>query len=370
MDALEVSKKVSFEGLNETQKKIADALNWLNLEDKLKNFLLIEQGKQRREEYVSGHPYWLTIDPANFCTLKCPFCPTGQSRGSRTKGILSWDNFKKVLDELGRYLIHIDFCNWGEPLLNKDIYKMVKLAKQCNIDTKIDSNLNRLSEKDAEDMILSGLDKLIVSLDGTTPETYSKYRIGGDFSKVMAHLKLLLKKRKELGKSSPYISWQFLVFRHNEHEIEEVKRIGKDIGVDHIGITKAFIGNKDWIPLNEEYSNYKREEIQDDLTSQYFKPPQDRICNWPWEAITINPNGSVSVCCSVEDEKDDFGNIFESSFKEIWNNDKYRQARRFIKDKVKSEKGNNNICIKCKHLGLINLDILSCHSFFSHPPNV
>lgn len=369
MDALQISKEMFYEGLNESQKKIADALSRLNLEDKLKNFLLIEKEKQQREECISGYPYWLTIDPANFCTLRCPFCPTGQGRGSRAKGVLSWDNFKRVMDELGTYLIHIDFCNWGEPLLNKDIYKMVKYAKQYDIDTKIDSNFNHFSEKDAEEMILSGLDKLIVSLDGTTPETYSKYRIGGDFHKVMAHLKVLVKKRKEMDKSNPYISWQFLVFRHNEHEIEEVKRIGKDIGVDHIGITKAFIGNKDWIPLNEEYSNYKKEEIKDDFTSQYFNLPLDRICNWPWEAITINPNGSVSVCCSVEDEKDDFGNIFKTSFQDIWNNDKYRQARRFIKDRIKPEKEVSNICIGCRHLGLINLDILSCHSFFSYCHN-
>jgi radical SAM protein with 4Fe4S-binding SPASM domain len=365
MDVLQISKKMFHESLNETQIKIADELARLNLKDKLDNFLLIEQEKQRREERVSGRPYWLTIDPANFCTLRCPFCPTGQGRGSRAKGILSWDNFKKVMDELGSCLIHIDFCNWGEPLLNKDIYRMVKYAKQYGIDTKIDSNLNHFSEKSAEDMIMSGLDKLIVSIDGITQQTYSKYRVGGDFNKIMTHLKLLLKKRKELGKSIPYISWQFLVFRHNEHEIEEVKRMGKDMGVDHIGITKAFIGDKDWIPLNEEYSHYQKEKVEGEFTSQYFRPPQDRICNWPWEAIVINPNGSVSACCSVEDEKDDFGNIFENSFREIWNSEKYITARRYIKNEKIIGNPGTNICIGCKHLGLTNLNILSCHSLFN-----
>jgi len=76
-------------------------------------------------------------------------------------------------------------------------------------------------------------------------------------------------------------------------------------------------------------------------------------------------DGSVSACCSVEDEKDDFGNIFENSFRDIWNNAKYRIARRYIKDKKTLDIKDNNICIECKHLGLINLDILSCHSFFS-----
>ena len=175
----------------------------------------------------------------------------------------------------------------------------------------------------------------------------------------------MLKKKKELKRSNPYISWQFLVFRHNEHEIEEVKRMGNDLGVEHVGITKAFIGNKDWIPLNEEYSQYRKEEIDNGYTADCFKTLQEAaVCYWPWEAIVINPNGSISPCCSVEDEKDDFGNIFQQSFTEIWNNEKYRMARRYIKEKKIIQASDNNICINCKQLGMINLDILSCHSLF------
>jgi len=348
---------------NEKQKKIIEALSRLNLKQKIENFILIEKQKLNREEYILGYPYWLTIDPTNFCTLKCPFCPTGQGRNSRPKMMLSLDNFKRIIDELGPYLIHIDFCNWGEPLLNKQIYQMIKSAKQYHIDTKIDSNLNQFSEQDAENLILSGLDKLIVSIDGATPETYSKYRVGGNFNRVMDNLKLLVEKKRHFNKIYPYICWQFLVFRHNEHEIEKVKRIGRDLGVD-VGITKAFIGNKDWIPLNEDYSHYRREEINNEYTYEHFKPPQEAMCNWPWEAVVINPNGSVSPCCSVEDEKDDFGNIFQQPFMEIWNNEKYRMARKYIKDKKIIQSKDDNICIHCRQLGLINLDVFSCHSFF------
>lgn len=347
------------------QKKIIQVLNYINLTEKADNYKLIEKQKLNREEYVQGYPYWLTVDPTNFCTLKCPFCPTGQGRNSRPKTMLTLDNFKRIIDELGPYLIHIDFCNWGEPLLNNQIYEMVRYAKQYNIDTKIDSNLNQFDEQDAERMITVGLDKIIVSIDGITPETYSKYRVGGDFNKAMNNLELLLKKKRQLNKSNPYISWQFLVFRHNEHEIEEVERIGNYLGVDHVGITKAFIGDKDWIPQNSEYSHYQMEGIKSNYTSGHFKKAQEAKCNWPWEALVINPNGSVSPCCAVEDEKDDFGNIFEQPFREIWNNEKYRRARNYIKDKKIIQDRNNNICVNCQQLGLINLDILSCHSFFN-----
>ncbi len=205
---------------------------------------------------------------------------------------------------------------------------------------------------------------MIVSIDGATAETYSKYRVGGDFNRVIDNLKLLLEKKGQFNRIYPYICWQFLVFRHNEHEIEKVKEIGRDLGVD-VGITKAFIGNSDWIPRNPDYSHYQKEEINNDYTSEHFKRPQEAICNWLWEAIVINPNGSVSPCCSVEDEKDDFGNIFQQPFREIWDNEKYRMARRYIRDKIKA-KEENNICIGCRHLGLINLDISSCHTLFNH----
>ena len=350
-------------GLSDTAKKIVGALTRQGLKEKIENFLLIEHEKQERGEFVSGYPYWLTVDPTNFCTLKCPFCPTGQSRGSRAKGMLALDDFKKIMDELGRYLLHIDFCNWGEPLLNKDIYKMVKYAKGYGIDTKIDSNFNHFSDKDAEDMILSGLDKLIVSIDGASQQTYSKYRIGGDFNKVIDNLKLLIKKKREFNKASPYIIWQFLVFRHNEHEIEDVKKIGAALGVDNVGITRAFIGDKDWIPLHDKYSHYQKEEINMVKTFEYFKDSLGTMCNWPWEAVVINPNGSVSVCCSVEDESDDYANIFKTPFREIWNGDKYMLARKFIKNRQRSGEEKSNICFGCKHAGLINLDILTCHMF-------
>ena len=351
----------------EKQKKIIDILYMHRYYHKLTNYIQLEEEKRNRSEYVHAYPYWLVIDPTNFCTLKCPFCPTGQGRNSRTKTMMSFENFRKVLDELGPYLIHIDFCNWGEPLLNREIYDMISYTKRFNIDTKVDTHLNHFNEEDAEKMIRSGLDKVIVSIDGVTPETYSKYRVGGDFDKAMNNLKLLLKKKNEMKSFTPYISWQFLVFRHNEHEIKQVKSIGRHLGVDHVGITKAFIGDRDWLPLNEEYSHYKREEMvqqQGARTDKFFRTSHDMTCNWLWEAMVVNSNGSVSPCCSIEYEKNDFGNIFKQPFKEIWNNETYQVSRRYIKDRKVPDNGGNNVCIGCAYLGLTNFDILSCHSLF------
>lgn len=350
---------------NDKQTSMARALYSHGLWDKLSNYILADVQKARQESILLGYPYWLVIDPCNQCNLSCPFCPTGQKRQARAKGKLKLDDFKLILDKLGPYLIHIDLVNWGEPLLNNHIYEMIKYAKQFHADIKIDSNLTYLGEEAAKKLILSGLDKIVVSIDGITQQTYSKYRRGGNFKVAMDNLKLLLQKRKELGSQKPYITWQFLVFKHNEHEIDFVRTIGEKLGVDHVGITKAFIGDKNWIPANPEYSNYKKEEIKKkDLTFDYFKEADRPFCNWPWEAIAVNTNGSVSACCSVEDEEDDFGNFFDQPFEELWNNQRYKEARDYIRDKKQNKSLDKNICVGCRHLGLINVDILSCHSFF------
>lgn len=362
-NGVDLAKICSDFKLSDKHSSMVRALYSHGLWEKLSNLILVEAQKARRESFLYGYPYWLIIDPCNLCNLSCPFCPTGQKRGSRPKGKLTLDDFKAIMDKLGPYAIHVDLVNWGEPFLNDELPEMVRYAKQFHADVKIDSNLNIFSEETARKLISGGLDKIVVSIDGITQETYAKYRRGGNFKVAMDHLKLLLKIRKEIRSKKPYITWQFLVFKHNEHEVEHVKNIGAKLGVDHVGITKAFIGDKAWIPSNPEYSNYNKEEIKGDLTYEHFKK-EHSFCNWPWEAIAFNTNASVSSCCSVEDAKDDFGAFFDQPFEELWNSARFVSARQHIAQTAMADGSSGNICLRCKHAGLINIDILSCHSFF------
>ena len=361
---VDLQKIVSDFQFNEKQKSMCQALYSHGLWHKLSNYIVADVQKARKEEVLFGYPYWLVIDPCNYCNLSCPFCPTGQKRGVRSKNQLSLKDFKAVIDKLGPYLIHVDLVNWGEPFLNSNVFEMIKYAKQYRADVKIDTNMNHLDEKGIETLILSGLDKIVVSIDGLSQETYGKYRVGGEFSLAMNNLKLLIKKRKELKSAMPYITWQFLVFRHNEHEVEEAVKLGRQMGVDHVGVTKAFIGDKNWIPQDAKYSNYKLAEIKGELTYNHFKSESNVFCNWPWEAVAVNSNSWVSPCCSVEEEKDDFGNFLAQPFEDLWNSAKFLEARKYIKDKKQGLSAGSNICVGCRHLGLINIDILSCHSFF------
>ena len=361
--------KICYSSLDDSQRKVIDALSRKDLKQKINNYLLVEHQKKERSEYIEGYPYWLTIDPTNICNLKCPFCPTGQGRNSRPKAMLPLDKFKWLMEELGPYLIHIDFCNWGEPLLNKDLFEMIKLAKRYRINTKIDSNFTVLDEGGIDKLLESGIDNIKVSIDGISPETYAKYRVGGDYNVAITNLKLLLDKKRRLRLTLPKIEWQFLVFRHNEHEIEIVRKMAASLGVDKLGITKAFIGDKDWMPTDPNNSIYDLKKLLNseesaELTSDFFKP-NSRMCNWLWEALVVNANGSVSPCCSVENECDDFGNIFDSGVRKTWNNPDFLSARRFIKSNLQTAVDSiRNICYGCKHTGMINIDLLSCDTLF------
>jgi len=313
---------------------------------KIWNYKLVEYQKKKKTSIVFGYPYWLTVDPSSRCNLKCVFCPTGQDRNSRVKTILSLENFTRIIDKFGPYLFHADFCNWGEPLLNNDLPKMVSYAKKYGISTKVDTNLSmKLSEDYARELIRSGLDRMNISLDGASQKTYEVYRRGGDFDIVKGNIRLLSALKKELGAASPHLHWQFLVFKHNEHEIDKAKDMLKEIGADSIGFTAPFC-SPDWVSSIESYNNYI---VKNDGVS--FKAP-DGTCGWLWDAITVNADGSVSPCCSVEDEKDDFDNIFAKPFWMLWNGKKFRQARKHIASRQGPKK--DNICTRCDHIGASN----------------
>ncbi len=134
-------------------------------------------------------PASLTICPGNVCNLNCVLCPTGQNDGGRKKGLLSLELFKKVMDECGPYLWEVDLYNWGEPFLNRKLFEMVRYSKIYKVKVGISTNLNHFNDTICSELVLSGVDKVIVSLDGASQESVSQYQVGSDFSKVMANIK-------------------------------------------------------------------------------------------------------------------------------------------------------------------------------------
>jgi radical SAM protein with 4Fe4S-binding SPASM domain len=322
----------------------------------------------KQKDQVIGYPTHLFMDITNICNLRCPLCPTGVGTPGRKKGAMSLETFKRIINEMHRYLISIDLFNWGEPLLNKHVYDMIRYAHKHHIVTSISTNFNYFPEKSAEDLISSGLDFLILSIDGASQETYKQYRVGGDFQKVMNNISILTDKRRKLGKNNPFICWQFLVMRHNEHEVEIAKKTAHDLGVDDIDIGHAFLpvntrqNANQWLPKNPAYHRYNVQELEkiwhaqenqqahapsnpthEHAVTEDFKR---RInCKWLWTQTTINWDGSISPCCAIFDPSDDFGTLSGTRFRKVWNNEKYRASRRFS---AKGETGEiKTVCMRC-----------------------
>lgn len=325
---------------------------------RLLNLIIIEIQKRLRNSYIFGYPRYLVIEATNYCNLKCPLCPTGQGVKSRAKGKMSLENFKKIIDRLGPYLYSIRLENWGEPLLNEAVYDMISYAHKKKINTSFNTNLTFLDPSDAERLVLSGLNHIKISLDGASTETYSQYRIGGDFERVVGNIKTLVQKKKDLNRRHPFIELQFIVMKHNEQEMDKMRALSKSLGVDSLLIenmrpdmreelfssdTLSIEKYRKWLPKNEEYSLFDYKGMT--------RKQKKRFCNYLWTTAVINWDGSVVPCCSVYDEKYDFGNIFAEDFARIWNGPKYRASRAMIRQKKKSKI--DTVCINCLKYGII-----------------
>jgi len=310
----------------------------------LLNFLLSKLSKKLKLISVKGHPSTLMIEPTNTCNLKCPLCPTGCGQIKREKGFLTFQNFKKVIDDSGDYIFHLRLWNWGEPLLNKDIFKMISYAKSKKIFVNLSTNSNFIDDKTSRELINSGLDELIISLDGASEETYNLYRKGGNFQKIINSIQLLIQERKKLNKKTPFVKLQFIIMKHNEHEIKEIQKLSRVLGVDElvfktVGIMDYFSKEdiKKYLPSNPEYSRYSYGETIS---------PNIKVKNWCdslWDEMVINWDGSVVPCCFDMNNSLVLGNVLNTSVKTIWNSKLYKKLRKTILTK----KSSIPICKNC-----------------------
>src|ERR1051326_6171883 len=150
-----------------------------------------------------GKPISVSIEPTTSCNLRCPECPSGLRSFTRATGMLEEIFFRKMIDDLSQQLLYLIFYFQGEPYLNPDFLEMVRYASQKKIYTATSTNAHYLDDKNSRTTIESGLDRLIISIDGTTQEVYKQYRIGGNLEKVIQGAKNIVKWKKELNSTKP-----------------------------------------------------------------------------------------------------------------------------------------------------------------------
>jgi len=251
--------------------------------------------------------------------------------------------FEKIIVQLKNHLHSLTFYFQGEPYLNPDFLSMVAFANKHRIYTITSTNAHYLTEENARRTIESGLDKLTISVDGITQEVYSNYRIGGQLNKVIEGTKEILKQKKFMNSRTPHVVWQFVVFKTNEHQIDAVKKLGKELGVDEVKIKTAqiydFENSSDLIPEKEQYSRYRKTEngqfeIRNKLLNQCWRM---------WQGCVITWDGKIVPCCFDKDAKYQLGNLQSDSFKSVWHSPAYDQFRRSV---LKSRK-QIDICNNC-----------------------
>jgi len=284
-----------------------------------------------KKPVVFNYPVVLTIEPTNVCNLRCPQCPSGAGILTREKGFLKLENFKKTIDELRQFVIEILLYFQGEPLLNNEIYSMIDYAKKAGIYTTVNTNGNfDKPDETAVALVESGLEKIIISLDGVTEKTYNEYRKNGDFNKVITGIREIVKRKKSTGRTKPRVILQFLVMKHNEHEIDDFKKLSGNLGCDGYSIKTVQIyeglSNKEFLPSKEKYSRYRKNVIGMKARSSI-----KNRCKRVWFTIVITWDGRFVPCCFDKDADYSFGNVFgDGSSLVLWKSQRIQAFRKMI----------------------------------------
>ena len=313
--------------LNENIRFIRKSFRIPRLINAIKVYLSYFLSLAFRKAVYWGSPPIVMIEPTNICNLKCPLCPTGNNTLKRSKGYMSFEVFRKIIDEIHSTAFMVVLWNQGEPYLNKDFSKMVKYASDRGLFTLVSTNGN--IDFDAEEIVNSGLDSMIVSLDGTTQETYNKYRINGKLDKVIKGVKEIVAAKKKLNKKSPLLRWQFMVMKHNEHEIEEIKKMASELGVDNLELKSVQIYSKEdvqtFLPENPKYRRYK---VNGDNFELKFGIKNR--CRRIWTNAVVNWDGEVAICCFDKDGDFKVGNVKDSTLTQLWKNQNIMKVRNRI----------------------------------------
>ncbi len=274
-----------------------------------------------------GVPISITFEPTTSCNLRCPECPSGKREFTRPTGMLQNNFFKITIDELYKDISYLIFYFQGEPFLNPQFLEMVNYASSKNIYTATSTNAHYLNDEIARKTVESGLDRLIISIDGTTQETYEQYRIGGDLSKVIEGTENIIKWKKELRSTTPHVIFQFLVVKPNEHQIKDVEALAKKHGVDEVRFKTAqmydYVNGNSLIPSIEKYARYQK---QNDGTYA-IKNNMLNHCWRLWHSTVITWDGLVVPCCFDKDAKHQLGDLKNTSFKQLWKGVEYTNFR-------------------------------------------
>ena len=281
-------------------------------------------------------PMRVRIDASTVCQLNCRSCPNaaGEIYNNIGSGFFKFEDFKKIIDD-NVWICDVELSNWGEIFLNPDLLKIIKYAHEKNVVLRADNgvNLNTVSDEVLEALVKYRVNSMTCSIDGARQETYSIYRRNGNLEKVIEHIKRINHYKSRYKSEFPLLTWQFVAFGHNTHEIVTARKMAKDLKMnfslrlswdDLYTRTFSPVQDKDLLRKESGLGVSSREEYLEKTGKDYI----EETCLHLWKQPQINFDGRV-LGCSVN-YRGDYGNIFKDGLIECLNNEKINYARQML----------------------------------------
>ena len=280
---------------------------------------------------IFHRPLFVSVEPSAVCQLRCPECPVGRHNNGMTKSrdyekMMSHAVWEQVLVETAQWACTMQFYFQGEPLLNKDLPRMVAEAHEAGLYTIVSTNAQALTPETAEALVRAGLSRIIVSMDGLTPGAYNAYRVGGDLERCKAALRYLREANKRLhGRTT--IELQCLRLRTNEHEWGSFRHEYKRLGADRLVFKTAqlydYTDGHPLMPTREKYSRYVK-----GADGHYRRKPLRRGCMRVWSGVVVTADGDVLPCCYDKMRAHAYGNILNARMKDLFSGEKAAAFRK------------------------------------------
>lgn len=299
--------------------------------------------KITKKSKIWGYPMSVSIEPTTACNLACPECPSGLKAFTRPTGKLDLAKNERLLDKLKSTVFYINYYFQGEPFLHPQFLELVKAAHRRKIYTSTSTNAHFITEKKAEEIVASGLDRLIISIDGASQETYEAYRRKGKLSKVLQASQQMVAAKKKLKSHTPHLIFQFLVVKPNEKDIPRIFEMADELGIDEVRLKSAqvydYIHGNPLIPENDNYSRYRKKK---DGTYE-LKNKYKNECWRMWSSCVFTWDLKVVPCCFDKDAQHVLGDAVEQDFHALWSHktyDAFRQA-------ILTDRSKIDICKNC-----------------------
>ncbi len=278
-------------------------------------------------------PQKIRLELSSACQLRCPACPTATKETLKVVGqnLLKFTNLESLISS-SPWLREIEISNYGEVFLNPELPKMLQYLHQRGLKVFCNNgaNLNHINDEMLNAIVKYKLQTLTCSIDGADQKTYEKYRVRGKLDIVLNNIKKINELKRKFNTSFPKLKWQFILFDHNKHQINEARKLATELNMD-FQVKTAWNSQTISSDLDEVRLDSKLEFLtRDDYKKATGQEPMLDICHQLWNSPQINWDGKLLGCC--RNFWGDFGNnAFENGLIEAINGEKMNYSRLMLK---------------------------------------